>query len=61
MRSIHTIKDVDFDFEDIYVASFPEPSDPDEYIRINGVEAFKNLLKDAVPYWRYLFDYMSNR
>ena len=61
MRSIHTIKDVDFDFEEIYVASFPEPSDPDEYIRSYGVEAFKNLLNDAVPYWRYLFDYMSNR
>ena len=60
-RSIHTIKDVDMDFEEIYVASFPEPSDPDEYIRKNGVEAFRKLLDEAVPYWRYLFEYMNNR
>ena len=59
MRSIHTIKDVDFDFDEIYVASFPEPSDPDEYIRTYGVEAFRDLLARAVPYWRYLFDYMN--
>ena len=61
MRSIHTIKDVDFDFDEIYVASFPEPSDPDEYIRTYGVEAFRNLLERAVPYWKYLSDYMSIR
>lgn len=24
MRSVHTIKEVDFDFDRIYVASFPE-------------------------------------
>ena len=61
MRSIHTIKDVDFDFDEIYVASFPEPSDPDEYIRTYGVEAFRDLLERAVPYWKYLSDYMSIR
>ena len=61
MRSIHTIKDVDFDFDEIYVASFPEPSDPDEYIRTYGVEAFQDLLERAVPYWKYLSDYMSIR
>ena len=61
MRSIHTIKEVDFDFEEIYIASFPEPSDPDEYIRTYGVEAFRDVLARAVPYWVYLFDYMNNR
>ena len=61
MRSIHTIKDVDFDFDEIYVASFPEPSDPDEYIRTYGVKAFRDLLERAVPYWKYLSDYMSIR
>lgn len=61
MRSIHTIKDVDFDFDEIYVASFPEPSDPDEYIRSYGVKAFRDLLERAVPYWKYLSDYMSIR
>ena len=61
MRSIHTIKDVDMDFEEIYVASFPEPSDPDEYIRTYGVEAFRDLLGRAVPYWEYLFDYKKDK
>lgn len=59
MRSIHTIKDVDFNFDEIYVAPFPEPSDPDEYIRTYGVEAFRDLLERAVPYWKYLSDFMS--
>ena len=61
MRSIHTIKDVDLDFEEIYIASFPEPSDPDEYIRTYGVEVFRDLLGRAVPYWEYLFDYKKDR
>ena len=60
LRSIHTIKDVDIDFEEIYVASFPNPSDPDEYIREHGVDAFKKLLAEAVPYWEYIFDYKQN-
>ena len=60
MRSVHTIRDVDMSFEDIYVATFPSPSDPDEFIRNNGVEAFLELIDKAKPYWRYLFDYKSN-
>ena len=59
MRSVHTIKDYKLDFEEIYVARFPSPSDPDEYIRNNGIRAFKKLIDDAVPYWKYLFEYMS--
>lgn len=56
MRSIHTIKDVDLSFEEIYVAVFPYPSDPDEFIRLNGVAAFKELINKARPYWQYLYD-----
>lgn len=54
LRSIHTIKDVDLSFEEIYVAVFPEASDPDEFIRARGGESFKALLANAVPYWKYL-------
>lgn len=60
MKSVHTIKDVDPDFEEIYIASFKTPSDPDQFIREKGPEAFKKLLADAVPYWDYLFSYMKS-
>jgi len=61
LRSIHTIKDVNLSFEEIYVATFPSPSDPDEFIRSRGAEAFKDLIENARPYWRYLSDYNSNK
>ena len=37
-RSLYTIFDVSPDFNDVYVARFPYPSDPDEFIRQNGAE-----------------------
>ena len=58
MRSVHTIKDIDLSFEDIYVANFPEPSDPDQFIREKGAGAFIALLRASVPYWEYLYRYM---
>ena len=61
MKSIHTIKDVSPDFEEIYVALFDEPCDPDQFIRERGGEAFRHLLDSAVPYWKYLYDYHSSR
>ena len=59
-RSIHTIQDVAPSFEEIYVALFQEPSDPDEYIRSRGAEAFKTLVSEAVPYWKYMYEYHSS-
>ena len=59
-RSIHTIQDVAPSFEEIYVALFTDPSDPDEYIRGRGAEAFRTLLSEAVPYWKYVYDYHSS-
>ena len=58
-RSIHTIQDVAPSFEEIYVALFTDPSDPDEYIRGRGAEAFRALVSEAVPYWKYMYDYHS--
>ena len=55
MKSVRTIKDVRSDFEQINVVTFPEVSDPDEFIRSRGADAFGELLKSAVPYWQ--FDY----
>jgi DNA primase (bacterial type) len=57
MRSIHTIKDVDMSFEEIYVAAFDVPCDPDEFIRERGGEAFAQLLRGALPYWDYIYRY----
>ena len=57
MKCVHTIKDVEPSFEEIYIASFDTPSDPDEFIRKNGVEAFRKMIVDAVPYWEYLYEY----
>ncbi len=60
MRSVHTIKDVAPSFEEIYVASLPEPTDPDQFIRERGAAAFKTVLQEAKPYWKYLNDYMES-
>lgn len=57
MKSIHTIKDVEPAFDEIYIACFNVPSDPDEFIRNKGAEAFKQLLADALPYWTYLYKF----
>lgn len=57
MKTIHTIKDVDPDFEEIYVAPFREPADPDEFIRNRGADAFRAMLSEALPYWVYLYRY----
>jgi len=59
MKSVHTIKDVNPSFEDIYIASLPEPTDPDQFIRERGAAAFKAVLEEASPYWKYLNDYME--
>ena len=61
MKSIHTIKDVDLSFENIYVADFPEVGDPDEFIRSRGVAYFKSLLDKAIPYWEYLGGYFGGK
>lgn len=55
MRSVHTIKDINMDFDSIFVTVFDEPTDPDEFIRKNGKEAFLSLLKNALPWWEYIF------
>ena len=57
MRTLFTLKDVAPEFEDLYVAPFSEPADPDEFIRSRGAEAFRQLLDQALPYWTYLYRY----
>lgn len=41
----------------VKVINIPRGKDPDEFIRINGVEAFKKLIEDAVP----IIDYRIQR
>ena len=60
MKCIHTIKDVAPSFEDIFVACFQEPTDPDQFVRERGVNELKKLLDGAQPYWRYLYDYKED-
>lgn len=60
MKCIHTIKDVAPSFEDIFVACFQEPTDPDQFVRERGVDELKKILDSAQPYWRYLYDYKED-
>ena len=53
-RSLHTIFDVSPSFNNVYVACFPEITDPDEYIRTHGKEAFLTVIRKAAPWWEYL-------
>ena len=57
MASVHTVKDVRPDFEDIYVVCPDIVCDPDSYIRERGQDEFLGLVAGAVPYWRYLYDH----
>lgn len=54
IKSIHTIKDVDIDFDNIYVACLDKAGDPDNYIQENGAEAFRKLVSNALPYWEFI-------
>lgn len=60
MKTVHTIKDVDPSFDNIFIANFPEPCDPDEYVNRFGSAAFLELVGQAVPYWRYACDYFES-
>ena len=60
MKTIHAIKDVDPSFEEIYIAPFTYPCDPDEFIHDQGPDAFLKFLKETAPYWKYAYDYYSN-
>ena len=60
MKTIHAIKDVDPSFEVVYIATFSYPCDSDEFIHDQGPEAFLEFLKDAVPCWKYAYDYYSS-
>lgn len=53
-KSLHTIFDVSLAFNEVYVACFPEVTDPDEFIRTHGKEAFLKVIHKAVPWWEYL-------
>lgn len=57
IKSIHTIKEADIHFDDIYVAALDSICDPDEFIRSRGVDAFKKLISEAMPYWEFIADY----
>lgn len=57
MASVHTIKDIRPDFEEIYVVCPTEVCDPDSYVRERGAEEFRRLVEDAVPYWKYVYEY----
>ena len=61
MHSVHTIKDIDIEFDSIYVTVFDEPTDPDEFIRKRGGDAFIKLLRDALPWWEYVYNVKSKR
>lgn len=59
MRSVQAVKEIDFSFDEIYVALLPYACDPDEFMRGEGTEAFLDILRDALPYWEY--DYLFRK
>lgn len=61
LHSVHTIKDIDIEFDNIYVTMFDEPTDPDEFIRKRGAEAFITLLREALPWWEYVYRVKSSK
>lgn len=60
MRTIHTIKDVEPDFDEIYIAAFTDPCDPDEYVKRHGSSELVQFISSSVPYWQYAYDYYSS-
>lgn len=53
LRSVHTILDVDISLVP-RVVLFPEPADPDEYIRRHGEGEWRKLVEEALPYYDYI-------
>jgi DNA primase (bacterial type) len=60
-KSLHAIFDVSPDFNEVYVACFPEVTDPDEFIRKHGPEAFQKVISKAVPWWEYISRNLSSK
>ncbi|MBX7310105.1 DNA primase [Clostridium chauvoei] len=54
LRGLEILKDAGFE---VRVLNIPQGKDPDEFVRSNGKEAFKNLIKNAEP----LIDYRLKR
>ncbi|GAA0181948.1 DNA primase [Clostridium sediminicola] len=50
MRGLEILRNEGFDLR---VLTVPEGKDPDEFIRNNGTEAFKQLIKDSLPLVEY--------
>lgn len=50
VRGLEILRSVGFD---VRVLTVPEGKDPDEFVRLNGKDAFLNLVKEAIP----LIDY----
>ena len=53
-KCLHAIFDVSPDFNEVYVACFPEITDPAEYLINHGTEAFQRVIAKAAPWWEYL-------
>jgi len=60
-RSLHAIFDVSPDFNELYVACLPYPSDPDSYIRKKGPESFNRIIRESLPWWEYLYTHLARR
>ena len=54
LRGLEILREAGFD---VRVLNIPKGKDPDEFVRSNGTEAFKKLIKEAVP----LIDYRLKR
>ena len=46
---------------EVFVVAVPDGKDPDEFVRKHGKAAFENLLKNALPFVDYKFQYILQR
>lgn len=49
------------DDKELRFLTLPEGHDPDTYIKLNGVEAMRRQIADAMPLSQYVFAYLSER
>ena len=55
LQSVHTIRDINPKFDNIFVTQFDTPTDPHDFIRRYGKDAFVEVLRGALPWWKFIY------
>lgn len=54
LRCIHSIKECELEYDNIYIVPLDEAGDPDSIIKEKGIDHFNALVEKAVPYWKFI-------